>query len=262
MEQAKRVLDPRQPAQPRRARRPRPVRRRPAAGRAAAAASGPTLRLTHDGGSFSAAVHRCTGVGKCVADNTASGGVMCPSYLATREEKDSTRGRAHVLQDVVDGRASGSTTRPSPSRSTCACPARAVPATARPASTWRPTSPRRSPSATPASCGRAPTTPSAQLPRWARLTPPRLANAALRSRTAGPAGQVGGGRRPATEPPALLRAPAARSPGAAGRERRRVDLGRLVHRPVRGRHRSRSDRAARGRWACARRSSPRRRAAD
>ena len=33
----------------------------------------------------------------------ASGGVMCPSYLATREEKDSTRGRAHVLQDVVNG---------------------------------------------------------------------------------------------------------------------------------------------------------------
>ena len=30
---------------------------------------------------------------------------MCPSYLATREEKDSTRGRAHVLQDVVQRRA-------------------------------------------------------------------------------------------------------------------------------------------------------------
>jgi FAD/FMN-containing dehydrogenase/Fe-S oxidoreductase len=47
------------------------------------------------------AVHRCTGVGKCVAPRTA--GVMCPSYLATREEKDSTRGRARVLQEVVDG---------------------------------------------------------------------------------------------------------------------------------------------------------------
>ena len=29
---------------------------------------------------------------------------MCPSYLATREEKDSTRGRARVLQEMVDGR--------------------------------------------------------------------------------------------------------------------------------------------------------------
>ncbi len=57
----------------------------------------------HDDGDLAQAVHRCTGVGKCRADNTASGGVMCPSYLATREEKDSTRGRARVLQEVVRG---------------------------------------------------------------------------------------------------------------------------------------------------------------
>nr|WP_245620480.1 FAD-binding and (Fe-S)-binding domain-containing protein [Cryptosporangium arvum] len=57
----------------------------------------------HDRGDLAEAVHRCTGVGKCRADNSASGGVMCPSYLATREEKDSTRGRARVLQDVVRG---------------------------------------------------------------------------------------------------------------------------------------------------------------
>ena len=56
-----------------------------------------------DGGDFSAAVHRCTGVGKCRADNTGSGGVMCPSYLATRDEKDSTRGRARVLQELANG---------------------------------------------------------------------------------------------------------------------------------------------------------------
>jgi Fe-S oxidoreductase len=49
------------------------------------------------------AAHRCTGVGKCVADNTGTGGVMCPSYLATRNEKDSTRGRARVLQEMVNG---------------------------------------------------------------------------------------------------------------------------------------------------------------
>jgi Fe-S oxidoreductase len=61
------------------------------------------LRMAHDGGSVVAAVHRCTGVGKCVADNTGTGGVMCPSYLATREEKDSTRGRARVLQEMVNG---------------------------------------------------------------------------------------------------------------------------------------------------------------
>ncbi len=65
----------------------------------------PTLALAyrHDRGDVSMAAHRCTGVGKCLADNTATGGVMCPSFLATREEKDSTRGRARVLQDVVSG---------------------------------------------------------------------------------------------------------------------------------------------------------------
>jgi len=57
----------------------------------------------HDDGDFSTAVHRCVGVGKCRADTTTVGGVMCPSYLATRDEKDSTRGRARVLQEMVNG---------------------------------------------------------------------------------------------------------------------------------------------------------------
>ena len=65
------------------------------------------LRLHTDGGDLTDAVHRCTGVGKCLADSTGVGGVMCPSYVATREEKDSTRGRARVLQDVVTGRLPG-----------------------------------------------------------------------------------------------------------------------------------------------------------
>jgi Fe-S oxidoreductase len=42
-------------------------------------------------------------VGKCRADTTGSGAVMCPSYLATRDEKDSTRGRARVLQELANG---------------------------------------------------------------------------------------------------------------------------------------------------------------
>ncbi|MDQ2956540.1 MAG: 4Fe-4S dicluster domain-containing protein, partial [Actinomycetota bacterium] len=57
----------------------------------------------HDGGSFSTAVHRCVGVGKCRADTTATGGVMCPSYLATKDETHSTRGRARVLQELANG---------------------------------------------------------------------------------------------------------------------------------------------------------------
>ena len=61
------------------------------------------LAYAHDGGNFTQAVHRCTGVGKCRADNSATGEVMCPSYAATREEKDSTRGRARILQEMING---------------------------------------------------------------------------------------------------------------------------------------------------------------
>jgi Fe-S oxidoreductase len=56
-----------------------------------------------DDGDFTSAVHRCTGIGRCVADNSAAGGVMCPSWLATRDEKDTTRGRSRVLQEAVNG---------------------------------------------------------------------------------------------------------------------------------------------------------------
>lgn len=54
----------------------------------------------HDDGSFAQAQRRCVGVGKCVQ---SSGGVMCPSYQVTREEKNSTRGRAHLLWEMLRG---------------------------------------------------------------------------------------------------------------------------------------------------------------
>ena len=60
-------------------------------------------RLVGRADDFAQAVHRCSGVGKCLADTTGGLGVMCPSYQATREEKDSTRGRARVLQEMING---------------------------------------------------------------------------------------------------------------------------------------------------------------
>jgi FAD/FMN-containing dehydrogenase/Fe-S oxidoreductase len=48
---------------------------------------------------FTTAVHRCTGVGKCLS----ASGSMCPSYQATGQEKDSTRGRARTLQELANG---------------------------------------------------------------------------------------------------------------------------------------------------------------
>ncbi|CAO1652566.1 FAD-binding oxidoreductase [Salinibacterium sp. NYA9b] len=59
--------------------------------------------FSDDDGDLTTASHRCVGVGKCRADNSASHGVMCPSFLATGDEKDSTRGRARVLQEMANG---------------------------------------------------------------------------------------------------------------------------------------------------------------
>ncbi|MGA4669533.1 FAD-binding and (Fe-S)-binding domain-containing protein [Propionibacteriaceae bacterium Y1923] len=59
------------------------------------------LRTSHP--EFVEAVHQCSGVGKCLADGMAGGQVMCPSFQATRNEKDSTRGRSRILQEMVNG---------------------------------------------------------------------------------------------------------------------------------------------------------------
>ena len=53
-----------------------------------------------DRGSFARATLRCVGVGKCRREE---GGVMCPSYMVTREEQHSTRGRAHLLWEMLNG---------------------------------------------------------------------------------------------------------------------------------------------------------------
>ena len=53
-----------------------------------------------DSGSFAHATTRCVGVGKC---RRTDGGVMCPSFMVTREEKHTTRGRAHILWEMLNG---------------------------------------------------------------------------------------------------------------------------------------------------------------
>ncbi len=56
--------------------------------------------FAEDGGDFAQAVSRCVGVGAC---RTHGGTVICPSYQATREEEHSTRGRAHLLFELLTG---------------------------------------------------------------------------------------------------------------------------------------------------------------
>jgi FAD/FMN-containing dehydrogenase/Fe-S oxidoreductase len=58
------------------------------------------FQFPEDQGSLANATLRCVGVGKCRHDE---GGVMCPSFRATREEEHSTRGRAHLLWEMTKG---------------------------------------------------------------------------------------------------------------------------------------------------------------
>jgi FAD/FMN-containing dehydrogenase/Fe-S oxidoreductase len=58
------------------------------------------FQFPQDDGSLAKATLRCVGLGAC---RKTDGGTMCPSYLATREEEHSTRGRAHLLWEMLQG---------------------------------------------------------------------------------------------------------------------------------------------------------------
>lgn len=58
------------------------------------------LDFTQDMG-YAAAVEMCNGAGVC---RKLGSGTMCPSFMATREEEHSTRGRANALRNVLSGR--------------------------------------------------------------------------------------------------------------------------------------------------------------
>ena len=51
-------------------------------------------------GSFATAIEMCNGQGAC---RKVHGGTMCPSYMATRDEEHSTRGRANALRAAMSG---------------------------------------------------------------------------------------------------------------------------------------------------------------
>jgi FAD/FMN-containing dehydrogenase/Fe-S oxidoreductase len=58
------------------------------------------FQFPEDDGSLAKATLRCIGLGAC---RKSDGGTMCPSYMATREEEHSTRGRAHMLFELLQG---------------------------------------------------------------------------------------------------------------------------------------------------------------
>ncbi len=62
------------------------------------------FKWPEDQGRFSHAALRCVGVGKCRRHNgEGEQDTMCPSYMVTLEEKHSTRGRAHLLWEMLHG---------------------------------------------------------------------------------------------------------------------------------------------------------------
>lgn len=58
------------------------------------------FQFPDDDGAFSRAAARCVGVGEC---RRMEKGTMCPSYRVTREEMHSTRGRARLLFEMLEG---------------------------------------------------------------------------------------------------------------------------------------------------------------
>jgi FAD/FMN-containing dehydrogenase/Fe-S oxidoreductase len=63
------------------------------------------FQFPNDHGSFAHATLRCVGVGKCRrhSSDVAENQTMCPSYMATHEERHTTRGRAHLLWEMLQG---------------------------------------------------------------------------------------------------------------------------------------------------------------
>jgi FAD/FMN-containing dehydrogenase/Fe-S oxidoreductase len=62
------------------------------------------FKFPDDHGSFEHAALRCVGVGKCRRENgEGAQDTMCPSYMVTREEMHSTRGRTHLLWEMLHG---------------------------------------------------------------------------------------------------------------------------------------------------------------
>src|SRR5690625_3895563 len=67
----------------------------------------PTFFDFSEDGGYLGAAEACTGVGAC---RKTDAGTMCPSYMATRDEDHSTRGRANVLREAMNGNLPGGLT--------------------------------------------------------------------------------------------------------------------------------------------------------
>jgi FAD/FMN-containing dehydrogenase/Fe-S oxidoreductase len=103
LRQFKRAWDPRGRMNPGKLIDPYPPTENLRLGADFAPADPPThFAFLDDNGSFAKASMRCIGLGECRKDLS---GTMCPSYMVTREEEHSTRGRARLLWEMLQGEA-------------------------------------------------------------------------------------------------------------------------------------------------------------
>ena len=130
-------------------------------------------------GGLAGAALKCVGIGKC---RKTEAGTMCPSYMATREEIHSTRGRARISVRGADHRSAARRFRRSCAsrmRSTCACRAKDARPSARRRWIWRRTArnfSRTTIGAHPPSARRARSSADSTKSRGSRRSRRRLAN--------------------------------------------------------------------------------------
>jgi Fe-S oxidoreductase len=102
MEQFKAIWDPRNRMNPHKVVDPYPIvsNMKLGSGYSPKQPKGLHFAYTEDGGSFAHAALRCVGAGAC---RDTSSGTMCPSYMATRDEQHTTRGRSRILYEMLEG---------------------------------------------------------------------------------------------------------------------------------------------------------------
>ncbi len=106
LEQVKRIWDPHNRFNPGKVVNPKPIDTQLRYSPEQKMPEADTVFQWRKEGGFGQALQLCNGAGVC-RKRAESGGTMCPSYMATLDEKDSTRGRANVFRQLFQAKGTG-----------------------------------------------------------------------------------------------------------------------------------------------------------